>query len=76
MVDHMKANNTKLWTTLSTNLKPNDKDRTPVQAVRLGNTAWAICRDWSIYKKLIQNNPNFGLWTGTLKRAYFAAEQM
>ena len=46
-----------------------------MQAVRLGETAWIIYGAWSIYKKLIQNTPNFGLWTGTLKRAYFAVER-
>ena len=70
----MKAKKIKSWVTVSGNLKPNDQDRSLVQAVCLGNTEWAIFGDWSIGKKLIQNTPNFGIWTGTLKRAYFAAE--
>jgi hypothetical protein len=45
-----------------------------MQAVGPTDVPGDIYGVWDVWKKLIQNTPNFSIWTGTLKRGFLQWE--
>ena len=74
LLERLKAKKWKLRVTLSSKVTPYHQDRWAVQAVCPVEVPGASYGAWGICEKLIQNNPNFSIWTGTLNWRFLVWE--
>ena len=68
LVECLKSKNGILWLPVSIKVTPYHQDRWVVQAACPADASGTIYGAWDKWQKLIQNTPNFGIWTGTLNR--------